>query len=262
MIRKVILSFLILCVLRRTYGSSTGLEKFDNCPMPGISMTNQESDENFSQKYSKVDTYKICGTFCSRTTGCQYWTWFSQAMYGFEAKDCLLFESEEQTNARTGAYSGEKNCPDPKEKPEPECPNCLPLPIEFSDHNVLDKIAFDDGQSSNFIESIQGIHEEDVCGNLCAVTTPCLYWTWYNYSTGGRDANTCLLFDDRALPELRYNSYARSGNKYYPQTNPEPGCRVCEFEGSSADRCHLMGLMKWVWISAFVVFNAIIKQQL
>ena len=82
----------------------------------------------------------------------------------------------------------------------------------------MDKITFDDGDRNNYIDKIDGVGDATLCGQLCALTTACVYWTWYapgvtdNGGYGKRSAHTCLMFDN--IEDLRYNSYATSGNKY------------------------------------------------
>jgi len=218
---KIFLTFLFLCVLKGKFVSSI------ECPSYGISMS-YEDDNNFSAKYVNVDTYDLCGIFCARSDTCEYWTWYKENSRSnkYDDFDCLLFTSDKQLTSNDGAISGEKMCPSTIE-PEPDCGNCSPQPIRFAAKN-LTKITFDDGQDANYLDKIEGVGDSSLCGKLCAITTPCIYWTWYKATDGKRHANSCLMFDN--IIQLQYNENAISGEMNYPDTDPEDRCPLVEDE--------------------------------
>jgi len=196
------------------------------CPLGDTSMTLENDDNFFTLVYEKVDSWELCGLFCARSEKCLYWTWFDTKYTSkHNIHDCLLFDNNRQQHSLTGVISGEKNCPE-NVQPEPSCPRCAKttdngLLIEFTEKN-LDYITFDDGQSQNYIDEIPNVGDSKLCGHLCAITTACVYWTWYD-DGDSRDANTCLMFDN--IVELQYNENAYSGNKYYPNSDrTEPEC--------------------------------------
>jgi len=213
---NLLITFLLVCVLKGAFVFAL------QCPSPGISMS-LEDDNNFFVKYANVDTFDLCGTFCARSEECKYWTWFSEDYSDFRKYndlDCLLFKNAEQLTQIDGTTSGEKMCPDTIEE-EPECKNCSPEPIRFSIKD-LNEISFDDGDNANFLDKIEGVGDSSLCGKLCAITTPCIYWTWYSSKSGKREANTCLMFDN--IVQLRHNENAISGEKHNPDPNPEDSC--------------------------------------
>jgi len=217
--QNLLITFLLVCVLEGVFVSAL------KCPSEGISMS-FEDDNNYLVKYPNVDTPDLCGTFCSRSEECEFWTWYSKDSdtEKYDDLDCLLFDSQDQLNQIDGATSGDKTCPESIE-PEPECGKCSPEPIRFSAKN-LTQITFDDGKDQNYLEKIDGVHDSSLCGSLCAITTPCIYWTWYESKVGNRDAHSCLMFDN--IVQLQFNEYAISGEKNYPDINPEDSCPLVE----------------------------------
>jgi len=212
----LLITFLLVCVLEGAFAL--------DCPADDISMS-KEDDNNFYVKYPKVDTFDLCGTFCARSDRCKFWTWYSMisATKKYDELDCLLFESDDQLNTINGAKSGKKLCPTTI-YPEPECKACSPEPIRFA-AKELDDISFDDGQDANYLDKVPGVGESSLCGKLCAITTPCIYWTWYKRTDGKRNIYDCLMFDN--IIQLRHNENAISGEKHNPITNPEATCAPC-----------------------------------
>jgi len=184
---KLLITFLLVCVLEGVLASGK-----IQCPAEDISMT-LEGDDNSYVKYQNVDTYDLCGTFCARSDKCKFWTWYDRYSDStkYDFLDCLLFESDDQLTQIDGAISGEKMCPFGK-NPEPECKDCSPEPIRFKEKS-LNEISFDDGNNANYVDIIEGVGESTLCGRLCAITTPCIYWTWYSSQYGKRKGNTCLM---------------------------------------------------------------------
>lgn len=223
---KVLLTFLLLCVLKGGFVSSL------ECPAEGISMS-FEDDDNWEKVYKKVDSYKLCGIFCARSDICEFWTWYKEDSNSkkYDRLDCLLFSNNDQIQSNLGAYSGAKMCPEIEA--EPDCDQCSPQPVRFLTKN-LTKISFDDGQDNNALDKILDVGNSHLCGELCAITTPCIYWTWYKSHSGMfRDPKTCLMFNN--IIQLQYNENAISGEKHYPNTDPEDTCPL--LEDSCIDPC-------------------------
>jgi len=214
-----------------------------NCPMEDISM-DDGNDDNYFDKLEDVDSYLLCGIFCARTSKCNFWTWFESSVSPNAKHDCLLFEANAQTKSISYAWSGENNCPYNMEK-EPSCPKHYSVSItKFGPQQPLDEISFDDGQTSNFKDLIKGVGNKDLCGELCARTTICVYWTWYASSNNNREGGDCVMFDN--LSELHHDSYAVSGDKYYPNTNPED---YCPGASGAIANYSISGFMKWFGIA-------------
>jgi len=264
--RKLLIFFFLSCVLEGSFG----FKSFE-CPMNSMSFT-KEQDVNWYTKYENVDSEKLCGTFCARSEKCLYWTWFESHSYSdkkLKTKDCLLFEESDQINSKSYAISGEKNCPQ-EVKPEPDCPYCYSPPIEFTaDNGNLTNISFDDGKSANYINDIDDVGTSELCGQLCAITTPCVYWTWYGPGSP-RHEKTCLMFDN--IHELNYNEYAYSGNKYFPDSSKDdPDCATvvqecpdpCPDPGpdNAANSLQVKdkGLMQFLWMACFFAFMMAFK---
>jgi len=218
--QNLLITFLLVCVLEGVFVSAL------KCPSTGISMSLEDDKNYLEPKYPNVDTYGLCGTFCSRTEECKFWTWYSKGSNSkkYNDLDCLLFDSDDQLTQTDGATSGDKTCPEDIEL-EPACGKCSPEPVRFSAKN-LTQITFDDGQDKNYLEEIDGVGDSSLCGSLCAITTPCIYWTWYKSKVGNRDAHSCLMFDN--IVQLQFNEYAISGEKNYPDINPEDSCPLVE----------------------------------
>jgi len=212
---KALLTFLLLCVLKEGFVSSL------ECPADGMSMS-YEDDNNYDKIYKQVDSFDLCGIFCARSDTCEYWTWYKKDSNSkkYDRMDCLLFSNSEQIQSNLGAYSGEKYCPESIE-PEPACGDCSPEPIRFLAKN-LTKITFDNGDNVNYLDKIEDVGNSRLCGQLCAITTPCIYWTWYKSHDGKRDAHSCLMFDN--IIQLQYNENAISGEKNFPNDDPEDSC--------------------------------------
>merc|ERR1712076_309667 len=190
-----------------------------DCPMEHITLSDG-SDSNCFEKL-KNDSYKLCGTFCSRTDNCNYWTWYEHASGSiYDDNDCLLCIDDEQTGAFAGAYSGESTCPASIEK-EPSCPTHGITTIGL-EKQPLTSISFDDGEEDNFINKIDEVGDAGLCGELCARTTACVYWTWYSSSSSHRSSNDCLMFDN--IKYVHNNPATTSGDKFNPNTTPEDGC--------------------------------------
>jgi len=223
---KALLTFLLLCVLEGGFVSSL------ECPADGISMS-YEDDNNYERMYKQVDSFDLCGIFCARSDTCEFWTWYKETSNSkkYDRLDCLLFSNNDQIQSNDGAYSGVKMCPESIE-PEPDCDQCSPQPVRFLAKN-LTKITFDDGQDVNYLDKIEDVGNSRLCGELCAITTPCIYWTWYKSHDGKRDPKTCLMFNN--IIQLQYNENAISGEKHYPDTNPEDTCPLVE--DSCIDPC-------------------------
>jgi len=247
--QNAFLSFVFLCGLEVVMGTTF------ECPLNGITMT-REDDDNYYRKYENVDSHPLCGIFCARSERCNYWTWFQKNSHKHDELDCLLFESNDQMLQNDGAISGENNCPANLE-PEPTCPSCGVIPIDFTAKN-LDYITFDNGLKQNYIDEIPGVGDSKLCGDLCAITAACAYWTWYK---AGAKADTCLMFNN--IEQLQYNTDAYSGNKYYPDSTPEPGCQppcsdVKPEPGPDNAANALLtiekGLLKWIATALCVVF--------
>jgi len=244
---KLLITFLLVCVLEGAFAL--------DCPADDISMS-KEDDNNFYEKYPNVDTFDLCGTFCARSDRCNFWTWYSMSSDSkmYDELDCLLFESDNQLTQTDGTKSGYKMCPTTID-PEPECKKCSPEPIRFA-AKELDEISFDDGQDANFVDKIEGVGEASLCGKLCAITTPCIYWTWYKFTESSkRKMNTCLMFDN--IVQLRHNENAISGEKHNPEPKPEGTCTPC----NAGNSVQLMekGVMQVFGMAFYVAVMAAIK---
>jgi len=213
---KLLITFLLVCVLEGAFASGK-----IQCPAEDMSMT-LEGDENFIAKYQNVDSMDLCGTFCARSDNCKFWTWFSKNSdtTKYRDLDCLLFDSDDQTVTLIGAISGEKTCPSTI-RPEPECKDCSPDPIRFKVKS-LSEISFHGGDDANYVDIIEEVGDSSLCGKLCAITTPCIYWTWYSSDYGKRKENTCLMFDN--IVQLQHNPVAISGEKHSPDPDVEETC--------------------------------------
>jgi len=223
----------------------TDIEGNFACPMDDISMDDGRN-ENYFDHLDNVGSYLLCGTFCARTDNCNYWTWFE---YGSTSERCLLFDANAQTNSKPGAKSGEKDCPADIVQ-EPACPEDYDITIvKFGPQQPLNEISFDDGKTANYLDIIKDVENERLCGQLCARTTVCLYWTWYQSEHINRKEGDCVMFD--SLNELNDDDHAISGDKYWPNTTPEGYCEGVT--GASAE-IQNSGLLCLLGMATYAVF--------
>ena len=75
-------------------------------------------------------------------------------------------------------------------------------------------VSFDgeEEDKDNFINKIANVGDQELCGQLCARTTGCVYWTWYQSDDNHRSSNDCLMFNN--IKYVHYNSHTTSGDKY------------------------------------------------